>query len=148
MTRQGIGLYSAHRDLFPLLRERCPGWSFIDRGEERDACRVAIIDSDAPELLDAPPRKSMVRILLFENAFIAHERRSGELCLSRHVFMAAPAAYRALAADLPATAVHASQLEPEVGYRTQTEEPMPMSERAPVARCLGRARVHARELSR
>src|SRR5215212_5902993 len=109
MARQGIGLYTARRDLLPRLRERCPGWSFIDREEERDACRVAILDADDHDLVDVPPRKSLVRILLFDSP-TPHERRTGELCMDRDVFLAAPAAYLAFAADLAETAVHAAQL--------------------------------------
>jgi diguanylate cyclase (GGDEF)-like protein len=147
MTRQGIGLYSARRDLMPLLRERCPGWHFVDRGEERDACRVVIIDADAHEVLDAPPRKSLVRLLLFENAF-TRERRSGELCLPRDVFTADPAGYLAFAADLAETAVHASQLEQEVGYLTQIQELMTMIEADAVSERITRTVLNILGLSR
>ncbi|HKO56932.1 MAG TPA: GGDEF domain-containing protein [Thermoanaerobaculia bacterium] len=123
MTRQSIGLYTSGGDLAPLLRERCPGWTFLAQGEARDGARVVVIDADAYALLDAPPRRSLVRVILHDGSLI-HERRSGELCVPRNTFLAAPQEYLAFASDLADTAVHASHLEQEVGYLTEVQELM------------------------
>src|ERR1051325_223711 len=127
MTRQSIGLYATGGGREPLLRERCPGWTFLGGGEARDGARVVVIDTDAHALLEAPPRRSLVRVILYATVLM-HERRNGELCIQRNDFLASPASYLAFAADLAETALHAARLEQEVGYLTQIQELMAMTE--------------------
>ena len=59
----------------------------------------------------------------------SHEqRRQGELVVDRDAFLASPSAYLDFATDLADAAIHAAQLEAEVGYLTQIHELMSMVE--------------------
>ena len=122
MIQQTIGVWSGRSDLVTLLRDRCPSLAFADAGEERDACRIAVIDEDVH--LETPPRKSFVRIVLGESRNGA--RRHGELRVSRAALLAAPEEYLSFAIDLAEAAVHASLLETEVGYLTHIHDLMTM----------------------
>jgi diguanylate cyclase (GGDEF)-like protein len=121
-----VGVYSGRDDLTTLLRERCPDCSF-ESDEDRDSCRVVVIDTDEHALLEAPPRKSLVRIILCEND-VPPRRRTGELRVSRSEFLRNPQEHLLFATDLAETAIHATQLEQEVGYLTQIHELMTMVE--------------------
>lgn len=85
---------------------------------------MVVLDSDQSELFDNPPRKSLVRIILGDHA----QRRNGELVVDRAAFLASPLSYLDFATDLADVAIHAAQLEAEVGYLTQIHELMSMVE--------------------
>jgi diguanylate cyclase (GGDEF)-like protein len=127
MTQQTIGIYSGRDDLARRLRETCQSWAVALAGEERDACRIVVIDADSHALLDSSPRKSLVRVVLFKGNAPGIRRR-GELRVDRNVFLAAPAEYLEFASDLAETAMHASTLEQEVTYLAQIHEMMSMVE--------------------
>jgi diguanylate cyclase (GGDEF)-like protein len=120
---QTVGVYSDRSDLIAALRQKCPGKAFSNDAD-RELARVAVLDSDQSELFDNPPRKSLVRIILGDHA----QRRNGELVVDRDAFLASPAAYLDFATDLADAAIHAAQLEAEVGYLTQIHELMSMVE--------------------
>jgi diguanylate cyclase (GGDEF)-like protein len=120
---QTVGVYSDRSDLIAALRQKCPGKAFSNDAD-RDLARVAVLDSDQSQLFDNPPRKSLVRIILGEHT----QRRNGELVIDRDAFLASPAAYLDFATDLADAAIHAAQLEAEVGYLTQIHELMSMVE--------------------
>src|SRR6478735_11300022 len=124
---QTIGIYSGRDDLVRRLREVSPSWSLAASAEERDACRVVIIDDDSHALLEAPPRKSLVRVVLC-NGVVPANRRRGEIRIDRKAFLATPGDYLDFADDLAETAVHASVLEQEVTYLAQIHEMMTMVE--------------------
>src|SRR5450759_111089 len=115
MNQQTIGIYSGRDDLVGRLREASPSLSFATDGDQRESCRVVVIDADSHELLDNPPRKSLVRVVLCNGAMPANRRR-GEIRVERGVFLDAPGEYLGFAYDLADTAVHASILEQEVSY--------------------------------
>jgi diguanylate cyclase (GGDEF)-like protein len=100
---------------------------FATSDEDRDGCRVILVDADSHALLDAPPRKSLVRVILCDGSQ-PPSRRHGEVRVERDVFLAAPADQLAFAFDLADAAIHASQMEQEVGYLTQIHELMTMLE--------------------
>ena len=127
MSAPGIGVYSTDGELARSLRQACPGVSFATSDEERDACRVVLIDADSHALLDSPPRKSLVRVILCDGSQ-PPSRRHGEIRVERDVFLAAPADQLAFALDLADAAIHASQMEQELGYLTQIHELMTMVE--------------------
>ncbi|HEX7418988.1 MAG TPA: GGDEF domain-containing protein [Thermoanaerobaculia bacterium] len=127
MTQQTIGIYSGRDDVAQRVRETSPSWAVALDGEERDACRVVVIDADSHALLDSPPRKSLVRVVLCNGRVPTHRRR-GELRIDRGVFLAAPTEYLDFAYDLAETAMHASTLEREVTYLAQIHEMMSMIE--------------------
>jgi len=120
---QTVGVYSDRSDLAAALRRKCPGRSFATDAE-RELARVVVLDSDQGALYDNPPRKSLVRIMLGEHA----QRRQGELVIDRDAFLASPGGYLDFATDLADAAIHAAQLEAEVGYLTQIHELMSMVE--------------------
>jgi diguanylate cyclase (GGDEF)-like protein len=120
---QTVGVYSDRSDLIAALRQKCPGKAFSNDAD-RDLARVAVLDSDQSELFDNPPRKSLVRIILGDHA----QRRNGELVIDRDAFLASPLGYLDFATDLADAAIHAAQLEAEVGYLTQIHELMSMVE--------------------
>jgi len=122
-----IGVYSDRKELFEVLRERCPGVSFADEGAARDGCRVAIVDDDWSARMADAPRKSVVRIHL-DDAPSSHQRRQGELHVRRNLFLESPKEMIAFASDLAETAMHAAQLEVEITYLTQIAELMAMTE--------------------
>jgi diguanylate cyclase (GGDEF)-like protein len=118
-----IGVYSGQPELAASLRRSSPSRTFADDAQ-RDTCRLVVLDADQAALFDAPPRKSVVRIILG-----AHEpRRQGELVIDRDTFLADPEPYLAFAGDMADAAIHAAQLEAEVGYLTQVQELMSMVE--------------------
>lgn len=128
MAPQQIAIWSGRGDLAARLRDACPSWTFVDTdGEERDGCRLAVIDVDEHARLEPPPRKSLVRVVLVDRVVPEH-RRSGELRVERAAFMQQPEEHLAFAVDLLETVLHASQLEQEVGYLTQIHELMTMVE--------------------
>src|SRR5437763_2662526 len=114
---QTVGVYSDQPDLLAALRQKCPGRTF-SADAERDLARVVVLDSDQSDLFDNPPRKSLVRIILGDHS----QRRNGELVIEREAFLATPASYLDFATDLADAAIHAAQLEAEVGYLTQIHE--------------------------
>ncbi|MGZ8853843.1 MAG: hypothetical protein ACXW2X_10655, partial [Thermoanaerobaculia bacterium] len=125
MNQQTIGIYSGRDDLVRHLREVSPSWSFATDGDQRESCRVVVIDADSHALLDSPPRKSLVRVVLCNGAMPANRRR-GEIRVERGVFLDAPGEYLDFAYDLADTAVHASILEQEVSYLAQIRDMMSM----------------------
>ena len=127
MTQQTIGIYSGRDDVVRRLRETSPSWAVAVEGEEREGCRVVLIDADSHAMLDTPPRKSLVRVVLCKGAAPANRRR-GELRVQRDVFLATPNEYLDFAHDLAETAMHASTLEQEVTYLAQIHEMMSMVE--------------------
>ena len=127
MNQQTIGIYSRRDDLVRRLRETSPSRAFALQGEERDSCRVVVIDADEHALLESPPRKSLVRVVLC-NGSVPANRRRGEIRIERGVFLAAPGEYLDFAHDLADTAIHASTLEQEVTYLAQIHEMMSMVE--------------------
>lgn len=117
------GIYSDHGDLIAELRRSCPDWTLETAGEEREACRIAVVDAGS----ERPNGKSVVRIFLTGGETPA-EHRKGELRIEREAFLRAPGEYLAFAADLADAAVHASQLEQESSYLRQIHELMTMVE--------------------
>ncbi|HEX8151531.1 MAG TPA: GGDEF domain-containing protein [Thermoanaerobaculia bacterium] len=127
MSAPSVGVYSTDGELARSLRHACPGVIFATSDEDRDGCRVILVDADSHALLDAPPRKSLVRVILCDGSQ-PPSRRHGEVRVERDVFLAAPADQLAFAFDLADAAIHASQMEQEVGYLTQIHELMTMLE--------------------
>jgi len=124
--QQPIGVYGG-RELVTLLRERCAtAYAFHDDGE-RERCRIVIVDADSSAVLAVPPRKSLVRIVLYDEAFPG-ERRDGDIGVTRVSFLAHPADTLAVASDLARTVIHASALETEVAYLTQIHELMTIAD--------------------
>ena len=132
MSEQKIGVFSRDAALVALLRSRCPSWSFLDSGDAREGCRIAIIDSDSSDLIDAPPKKSVARVILSE-AGPHRERRNGEVHVRREIFVSDPAQYLGFAADLAEAVVHAAHLEQDVEYLTQIHQLMAMVEEEQVS---------------
>jgi diguanylate cyclase (GGDEF)-like protein len=120
---QTVGVYSDQSDLTTALRQKCPGKTFSS-DSDREVARIVVLDSDQAALFDNPPRKSLVRIILGNH----EQRRHGELVVDRDSFLASPSAYLDFATDLADAAIHAAQLEAEVGYLTQIHELMSMVE--------------------
>jgi len=120
---QTVGVYSDRSDLAAALRQKCPGRTFSS-DSDREIARIVILDADQSALFDNPPRKSLVRIILGDHS----QRRQGELVIDREAFVANPAGYLDFATDLADAAIHAAQLEAEVGYLTQIHELMSMVE--------------------
>lgn len=127
MNQQTIGVYSGRDDVVRRLRDASPSWSVALGGEERESCRVVLIDTDSHAVLEAPPRRSLVRVVLC-NGMAPANRRRGELRVERNVFLATPSEYLDFAHDLAETAMHASTLEQEVTYLAQIHEMMSMVE--------------------
>jgi diguanylate cyclase (GGDEF)-like protein len=120
---QTVGVYSDRSDLTAALRQKCPGRTFSS-DPDREIARIVVLDADQSALFDNPPRKSLVRIILGHH----EQRRQGELVIDRDSFVANPAGYLDFATDLADAAIHAAQLEAEVGYLTQIHELMSMVE--------------------
>lgn len=122
MSITSAGVYSERPDLTSRLREACPSWTFPDGGEERDACRIAVVDGTS----DRPAgTKTLVRILVGAGG-AGDGRRSGELHVERAEFLRKPCEYLAFASDLAEAALHAAQLEHETSYLRQIHELMTM----------------------
>jgi diguanylate cyclase (GGDEF)-like protein len=141
MSLQPIGVYGGH-ELIASLRERCPWHTFVD-SEERERCRVVIIDSEAHVV---QPRKSLVRVMLDDAP--RGERREGDIRVSRATFLANPDDTLSVAMDLVATIIHASRLETEVAYLTQIHELMTISDAAAVAERITRTVLNLLGLTR
>ena len=122
--QHAIGLLSGDARLVAVLRERCPEREFVTDRAAAESCRIVIVDSDSE--LDAPPRKSIARIVLLGNA--AGTRRQGDIRVDRDSFLNNPEETLAVADDLASVVIHASQLEQEVGYLTEIHELMAMTD--------------------
>jgi len=131
MGQQNIGVYSRDGALASILRGRCPSWTFFDAGADRDGCRIVVIDGDSPELIEAPPKKSVARVML--SAAPPQGRRSGEVYVRREAFLIDPAQYIGIAADLAEAVVHATRLEQDVEYLNQIHQLMAMVEEEQVS---------------
>jgi diguanylate cyclase (GGDEF) domain len=130
MIEQPIGVYGGP-ELVDVLRALCPSRAFVD-SEERQRCRIVIIDTGVQVDPADAPCKSLVRVVLDEAA-LAGERREGDMRVPRATFLAHPEDTLAVAADLVATIVHASQLETEIAYLTQIHELMTMTDASAVS---------------
>jgi diguanylate cyclase (GGDEF)-like protein len=128
MHHQNVGIYSGREDVLRRLRDACPSWIFATEAPERDGSRIVVVDVDSHHLLDAPPRKSLVRLILCDGETMPAARRHGEVRIDRAVFLINPAEYLGFAADLADTAVHASALEQDIGNLSQIHEMMAMVE--------------------
>jgi diguanylate cyclase (GGDEF)-like protein len=146
MPHPTIAIYSKRPELAELLRQRCAAWTFATTEVERENCRVVVIDCDSHPLLDHPPRKSLVRIILANGEPEARLRRQGELRIRREAFLAAPDEYLLFASDLAETAIHASQLELQVGYLSQIRELMSLVEAEAVSERITRTVLDILEL--
>src|SRR4029078_9676457 len=127
MSQQTIGIYSGRDDLARRLQETSPARTYAEGGEERDNCRIAVIDDDSHALLETPPRKSLGRVVLCNGA-LPPNRRRGEIRVERATFMQQPAEYLDFAHDLADAPMHAATLEQEVTYLAQIHEMMSMVE--------------------
>lgn len=121
MSERATAIYSSGEELIARLRAACPSWTFVTDPQERDACRLAIVDAGEPR----PAGKSLVRLLLADGR-PAPERRNGELRLDRESFLAAASDYLEFAAELAETALHAARLERESDYLREIHELMTM----------------------
>ena len=127
MTNQNIGVWSGHRELVALLRDRCPSCEFAEAGDVRDAARVVVIDADSHAVLATPPRKSLVRVVLCDRSIPPH-RRHGEIRLDRAAFLSNPSEYLDFAIELADAASHAVLLEQQVTYLGEIHDMMSMVE--------------------
>lgn len=127
MNQQTVGIFSGRDDLVRRLSEACRSWKFSSEDSERNAARLAVFDVDTHAMLDDPTKKSVVRIVLCDGA-VPPNRRRGEIRVDRKVFLVDPGEYLLFAQDLAETAVHAAQLEQEVGYLGQIHDMMSMVE--------------------
>lgn len=127
MTQHSASVYSGRDDLLRRLREACREWNFTPGSDDPQGARVIVVDSDSHALLDSPPRRSLVRIVLCSGA-APEQRRHGEIRVGRDVFLAGPGEFLDFANDLAEAAVHASKLEQEVNYLAQIHEMMSMVE--------------------
>jgi diguanylate cyclase (GGDEF)-like protein len=120
-------IYSESDDLIARLRAACPDWSFLTKDPDRESCRLAVVDG--PE---RPPGRSIVQLHL--SAEPEGERKSGELHVSRDVFLAAPADYLVFAAEMADAVLHAARLEREAAYLRQIHELMTFRDETNVSR--------------
>src|SRR5688500_14352675 len=127
MNQQTIGIYGHRDDLVGRLRDSCPSCTFAVDATDRDLCRLAIIDTDSHSILAAPPRKSLVRLILCDGS-VPDQRRNGELRVERSTFMADPLEYIRFALEMTDAALHAAVLEQEVNYLSAIHEMMSMIE--------------------
>jgi diguanylate cyclase (GGDEF)-like protein len=111
------GIYSSHGDLASRLAEACPEWTFFESGDDRQRCRVAIVDDE-----DTSDSKSVARVIISPD----HPRRSGELVVDRDAFLADPARYLEFAGDLAGAVLHAAALEHEAKNLREIHELMTM----------------------
>src|ERR1051325_6175545 len=137
-----IAIYSGRADLHDTLRQRCPGFTFETEGAAREACRVAVVDDDCDYA--APPKASAG----LHPAPGRGARRAPSLSVPRAVFLENPANYLAFAIDLAEAAIHASQLEVEVGYLTQIAELMSMTDASAVSERITRTVLNLLGLAR
>jgi diguanylate cyclase (GGDEF)-like protein len=133
--QQAIGLLSGDARVAAVLRERCPEREFVTDRAAAESCRVVIVDSDSD--LDAPPRKSIARVVLLGN--VSGARRQGDIRVDRDTFLNNPEETLAVADDLASVVIHASQLEQEVGYLTEIHELMAMTDEEAVSERVARS---------
>ena|SRR5437867_3635517 len=145
LIQQTIGIYSG-TDLVSELRRKCPELTFADSGIEREVSRIAVIDRDSHSALAPPPRKSIVRIVLDMEE--PSQRRQGEIYIDRKSFLDKPHEYLSFACDLVDAAVHASQLETEVGFLKQIHDLMSLSDAQAVSERITRSVLDLLGLSR
>src|SRR5207247_997945 len=105
------------------------------------------LDDDASALVDDPPRKSLVRIILGRPAE-GQSRRNGEMYVDRETFLRDPDQYLGFAVDLADAAIHASQLEVEIGYLTGIHELMTMVDAEAVSERITRTVLNLMGLTR
>lgn len=127
MSAQSVGIFSARDELSRRLRETCPDVKFASSDAERDAARVAVIDSDSHAVLESGTRKSLVRIVLCD-VIPTRDRRKGEIRVERAAFLTSPAEYVGVALDLADTVMHATQLEQEATHLNEIHDMMSMVE--------------------
>jgi len=127
--QHAIGLLSGDAQLAAVLRERCPERELLMDRVAAETCRIVIVDGSSD--LDHPPRKSVVRVILLDNA--AGPRRQGDVRVDRDSFLNNPEETLAVADDLASVVVHAAQLEQEVGYLTEIHELMAMTDEEAVS---------------
>ncbi|HEX7706377.1 MAG TPA: sensor domain-containing diguanylate cyclase [Thermoanaerobaculia bacterium] len=128
MNRLEAGIFSERQDLVGALRESCPGWSFLDTEGSRESCRIAIVDGTE----ERPAGRSLVRLFLSCGP-VEDQRRPGELCVERDVFLADASRFLAFAADLVDAAHHASELEREAAYLRHIHELMTIGDEKAVS---------------
>jgi diguanylate cyclase (GGDEF)-like protein len=145
LIQQTIGIYSG-TDLVSELRRKCPELTFADSGIEREVSRIAVIDRDSHSALAPPPRKSIVRIVLDMEE--PPQRRQGEIYIDRKSFLEKPHEYLSFACDLVDAAVHASQLETEVGFLKQIHDLMSLSDAQAVSERITRSVLDLLGMSR
>jgi diguanylate cyclase (GGDEF)-like protein len=127
MTQQKIGVWTGRGDLLGILQEGCPTCEFLSSGEARDSARVIVIDIDSHAVLDNPPRKSLVRVVLCDGS-LPGIRKHGEIRIERAEFLARPSEFLAFALELADAATHAAQLEQQVTYLNEIHDMMSMVE--------------------
>ena len=127
MTTPLIGVYSGRGDLLQQLSESCPDLRFSATDGEKSGSRIVIVDGDSHSVLDPPPPKSLVRVVLCDGSRPA-SRRHGEIRVERDEFLRAPHDYVAFACDLADAAMHAAKLEQEVTYLNEIHDMMTMVE--------------------
>ncbi|HEY6136236.1 MAG TPA: GGDEF domain-containing protein [Thermoanaerobaculia bacterium] len=142
MAPLAIAIYSGRADLHDTLRRRCPGFTFETEGAGREGCRVAVVDDDSN---DATAPKAIARIVLAPGR---GAQRAPSMSVPRDVFLENPANYLAFAVDLAEAAIHASQLEVEVGYLTQIAELMSMTDASAVSERITRTVLNLLGLAR
>jgi diguanylate cyclase (GGDEF)-like protein len=125
MSEHPIGVYGG-AELVARLRKQCPAYAFVD-GDECERCRIVIVEPAANGMLDDPPRKSLVRIVLYDGE-VAGSRRDGDIRVPRASFFEHPDDTLSVAVNLAAAVVHASNLETEVGYLMQIHELMTIAD--------------------
>ncbi|HEX8170006.1 MAG TPA: GGDEF domain-containing protein [Thermoanaerobaculia bacterium] len=126
-SQPAAGLWSDRAELAAQLAAACPDWSVVSGGDERESCRVAIVDAGS----ERPSGKSIVRVMLFEGE--PPPRRHGDLIVRRDEFLAHPSDFLGLAADLADAVQHAARLEQETAYLKQIHELMTMVEASAVS---------------
>jgi diguanylate cyclase (GGDEF)-like protein len=127
---QSIGVYGGF-ELVALLRKRCPGYAFID-GDGRDLCRIIVVDVEGLPARNHGPRKSLVRIVLYEDV-PPGDRNDGDIRVPRQTFVEHPEDTLAVAVDLAGTVIHAASLETEIAYLTQIHDLMTIADANTVA---------------
>ena len=127
MGHHEIGVFSSRDDVARRLASACPSWGVVTDASLRDGCRIALIDVDSHRLLDAPPRKSLVRVILCDGS-VPSTRRPGEVRIERDVFLANADEYLEFAADLADAAMHAAALEKDMGNLAEIHNMMSMTE--------------------
>src|SRR5687768_8388525 len=127
MKTHSIGIYTRRQDLVRQLRERCPDLEFSTDETEKKGCRIIVVDSDSHAILETPPPKSLVRVVLCDGTRPA-QRRNGEIRVARNELLASPQDYLLFAYELADAAIHASQLEQQVTYLNEIHDMMSMVE--------------------